>query len=142
MSQDTFAFALVLLCLAVGDISYVRKQGRCISTTAFATGWRPKLPESLRRGCPEIAALIEDMWLTDFRARPAIKDVVARLETCVVVEIVSIVADPSLDYEHSSVEGLLPTLPELIQVSGREQQLELENAELKDRIRILEIAMM
>ena len=85
-SADTFSFALVLLCLARGDIAFVRKQGGIIARTAYYSGWRPRLPKSLRVACPEIAALIKEMWLADFRARPAMKDVVVRLEACVIVE--------------------------------------------------------
>ena len=84
-SQDTFSFSLVLLCLAVGNIAFVRKRGRAIARTAYASGFRYKIPKSLRTACPEIAALIKEMWLTDFRARPAMKDVVVRLEACVFV---------------------------------------------------------
>ena len=85
-TQDTFSFALVLLCLAVGDILFVRKQGGIIATTAYFSGWRPTLSKTLRAGSPEIAALIEQMWLADFRARPAMRDVVVRLEACTVVD--------------------------------------------------------
>jgi hypothetical protein len=86
ITQDTFSFALVLLCLAVGDIAYVRKQGGIIARTAYYSGWRPPVRKSLRVACPEIAALIKEMWLADFRARPAMKDVVVRLEACVIAE--------------------------------------------------------
>ena len=80
ITQDTFSFALVLLCLAVGDIAFVRNRGRGIARTGYASGFRPRIPKPLRKACPEIAVLIEEMWLTDFRARPAMKDVVLRLE--------------------------------------------------------------
>ena len=86
LSQDTFSFALVLLCLAVGDIAYVRKKGGVIARTAYYSGWRPTIRTSLRAACPEIAALIEEMWLADFRARPAMKSVVVRLKACTVVD--------------------------------------------------------
>ena len=89
LSQDTFSFSLVLLCLAVGDIAFVRKRGASIARTSYAMGWRPPLSTTLRTASPEIVALIEEMWLADFRARPAMKDVVARLEACVSVEGVS-----------------------------------------------------
>ena len=82
VSQDTFSFALVLLCLAVGDIAFVRNRGRAIAWNAYASGFRYKLPKPMRKACPEIAALIKEMWVTDFRARPAMKDVTARLEAC------------------------------------------------------------
>ena len=85
LSQDTFSFALVLLCLAVGDIAYVRKKGGIIARTAYFSGWRPTIRKSLRAACPEMAALIKEMWLEDFRARPAMKDVVVRIEACVYV---------------------------------------------------------
>ena len=83
--QDAFSFALVLLCLAVGDIAYVRKKGGIIARTAYYSGWRPAIRKSLRAACPEMAALIKEMWLDDFRARPAMKDVVVRIEACVFV---------------------------------------------------------
>ena len=70
----------------MGDIAFVRNRGRAIARAAYATGFRYKVPKSLRKACPEIAALIKEMWLTDFRARPAMKDVVVRLEACVLVE--------------------------------------------------------
>ena len=84
-TQDTFSFALVLLCLAAGDIEYVHKKHGGKST-AYCTGWRPDVRKSLRVACPEIAALIKEMWLADFRARPAMRDVVVRLEACTVVD--------------------------------------------------------
>ena len=79
LSQDTFSFALVLLCLAVGDIAFVRNRGRAITRTAYASGFRYSLPKSLRTACPEVAALIREMWDDDFRKRPALRDVVVRL---------------------------------------------------------------
>ena len=85
-SQDTFSFSLVLLCLAVGDIAFVRNRGRAIARAAYATGFRYRLPKSLRKACPEIAALIKEMWDGDFRKRPAMKDVVIRLGDCLFVE--------------------------------------------------------
>ena len=64
----------------MGDIAFVRKQGGIIARTAYYSGWRPSVPKTVRDACPEIAALIKEMWLADFRARPAMKDVVDRLE--------------------------------------------------------------
>ena len=77
-SADTFSFALVLLCLAAGNIGYVRKKGRMISRTAYASGWRPPIPGKLRERCPDLASLISEMWDGDFRKRPALKGVVPR----------------------------------------------------------------
>ena len=102
ISQDTFSFALVLLCLATGDISYVSKQGGgTLAYASYETGWRPKVRKSLRTASPEIVALIEEMWLTDFRARPAMKDVAVRLEACV---FVGCVEAPS----HAGAENAVP----------------------------------
>ena len=70
----------------MGDIAFVRKQGGIIATTAYFSGWRPTLSKTLRAVSPELAALIEQMWLADFRARPAMRDVVVRLEACTVVD--------------------------------------------------------
>ena len=70
----------------MGDITYVRRQGGIIARGAYFSGYRPKVPKSLRATYPEIAALVEEMWLADFRARPAMKDVVARLEACSIAE--------------------------------------------------------
>ena len=83
----------------MGDIAYVRKLGRAIASTAYASGFRPTLPNYLRTACPEIAALIKEMWLTDFRERPAMKDVVTRLEACVSVErrMLEVASTPIMD---------------------------------------------
>ena len=70
----------------MGDIAYVRKKGGVIARTAYYSGWRPTIRTSLRAACPEIAALIEEMWLADFRARPAMKSVVVRLKACTDVD--------------------------------------------------------
>ena len=74
----------------MGDIAYVRKKGGVIARTAYNSGWRPTIRMSLRAACPEITALIEEMWLKDFRARPAMNDVVVRLEACTFVGGVTI----------------------------------------------------
>ena len=65
----------------VGDIGYIQTQAQKeAASVRYILGGRPRLPAYLRRGSPEIMALIEEMWRKDFRARPAMKDVVARLE--------------------------------------------------------------
>ena len=80
-SVDTFSFALVLLCLAAGDIAFVSKSaGVVIARTAYLSGWRPVVPGRIRKRCPDLASLITEMWDGDFRKRPALKDVVPRLE--------------------------------------------------------------
>ena len=63
----------------------MRKKGGIVARTAYYSGWRPTIRKSLRAACPEMAALIKEMWLADFRARPAMKDVVVRIEACVSV---------------------------------------------------------
>ena len=79
-SADTFSFALVLLCLAAGDIKFVEKKSGRASRFGYAQGWRPPLPSKLRERCPDLASLITEMWDGDFRKRPARTDVVPRLE--------------------------------------------------------------
>ena len=86
-SADTFSFALVLLCLAVGDIRFVWKRRGAISQTAYATGWRPSIPKRVRVGCPDVAKLITEMWDGDFNKRPALKEVVRRLEAASVAAL-------------------------------------------------------
>ena len=82
--QDTFSLALVLLCLAVGDIGYIRKQARTKpSSVRYVLGDRPIIPATLDFACPDLAKLISEMWDGDFRARPALKAVVPRLEASV-----------------------------------------------------------
>ena len=56
------------------------KLGRKISSTSYSAGWRPTIPTKLDFACPDLATLITEMWVGDFRARPSLKDVVARLE--------------------------------------------------------------
>ena len=110
VSQDTFSFSLVLLCLAVGDISFVRNRGRAISKIAYATGFRYKIPKYLRKACPEIAALIKEMWDGDFRKRPLMKDVVVRLAETAAALLDRKSMKPSLPPE--IVEpGIFSTLP-------------------------------
>ena len=81
-SADTFSFALVLLCLAVGDIRFVQVHARLVgvSMTTYALGWRPKIPPAICEGCQDLAMLILAMWARDFRERPPLRDVVSRLE--------------------------------------------------------------
>ena len=79
-SADTFSFALVLLCLAVGDVDYVRKLGKFVSTSTYATGWRPAIPAELDSACPDLAKLISEMWDHDIHKRPPLKAVVPRIE--------------------------------------------------------------
>ena len=75
-SQDTFSFALVLLCLAVGEIDYVVTHVRNTSVM-YAGGARPPIPESLDS---RVAQLVQDMWQGEFRLRPAMSKVVERIE--------------------------------------------------------------
>lgn len=81
-SVDTFSFALVLLCLAAGDIEYVVKAARVKSSCDYVNGVRPPFPPDLLKGCPAICALISEMWDDDFRSRPSFKSIVPRLEAC------------------------------------------------------------
>ena len=85
----------------MGDIAHIRKKGKILARTAYYSGWRPSIRKSLRAACPEMAALIKEMWQTDFRARPAMSDVVVRLEACVSVGDVAI-DDPEEGSEASS----------------------------------------
>jgi hypothetical protein len=57
-SADTFSFALVLLCLAVGDICYVGKLARQVPSLWYAQGCRPVIPALLDSACPDLAKLI------------------------------------------------------------------------------------
>ena len=79
-SADTFSFGLVLLCLAVGNIAYLQTRGRLVTTSSYALGWRPPIPDVVSDGCADLAALIAKMWDGDFRKRPSLKLVVSRLE--------------------------------------------------------------
>ena len=75
-SADTFSFALLLLCLAVGNIRHVQQCGRFMSAVTYATGWRPSIPGVLHKEHPELVMLILRMWQPDFRMRPPMRDVV------------------------------------------------------------------
>ena len=136
-TQDTFSFALVLLCLAVGDIAFVRKQGGIIARTAYFSGWRPKLRKSLRTECPEIATLIEEMWLADFRARPAMKDVVVRLEACVSVEDASNDSETSTPDESVMKEAAPPSSEQINILEATVRDLQLVYVALKEEIMAL-----
>ena len=78
--QDTFAFALLLLCLASGDIDLVKwAVHSAAGGKSYLDGWRP----SFRPPSIILSRLICAMWSDDYRQRPAMKDVVAQLEACV-----------------------------------------------------------
>ena len=96
-SVDTFSFSLVLLCLAVGDIGYVRKHARRNMSTAYALGYRPPIPALLDFSCPDLASLIGEMWLDDFRARPPLNAVVPRLEAASSADLKDF--DPACDFD-------------------------------------------
>ena len=143
LSQDTFSFALVLLCLARGDIAFVRKQGGILARTAYYSGWRPTVPKSLRAACPEIAALIKEMWLADFRARPAMKDVVVRLEACVSVgDAVSYVeVGSALSSAEDKDENASQTKTEdTLRAEIKALKAQVEKADARHRVDRLEIA--
>ena len=112
----------------------------------YAHGKRPKLPAYLRHGCPEIAALIEEMWLTDFRARPAMKDVVARLEACTTIDCevgaeapqVEDVADAASTEEQSELEAIVGAQQlEIEELKARSRAVEDEAAELRAEVAAL-----
>ena len=81
-SADTFSCALVLLCLAAGDIKHVRESyvSARPARDTYCTGWRPPITGMLAVGEPQLVVLILKMWQPDFRLRPSMRDVVASLE--------------------------------------------------------------
>ena len=82
-SADTFSFSLVLLCIAVGDMKHLqRSAGKFFSMAAFASGWRPPIPQGISQHSPDLSSLVSSMWQTDFRQRPRMADVVTALEDC------------------------------------------------------------
>merc|ERR1712032_333898 len=83
-SVDTFAYALVLLCLAIGDIHYVLRATKesCSGAQCYVGGWRPSVPDTLRNTMPELVELIEACWHQDFRVRPTMRGVVVSLNEC------------------------------------------------------------
>ena len=74
--QDTYAYALVLLCLAVGEIDFVQRAHRRGITPL---GWRPTVPQQVG---DSLKAMIEDMWQEDHTRRPTFERVVPRLQQC------------------------------------------------------------
>ena len=70
---DTYSFALVLLCLYLGSINYVSDwYSHDVGIRA-----RPPIPSSVSE--TDVAALIQEMWCDDFRKRPRLHTVLARL---------------------------------------------------------------
>ena len=128
----------------MGDIAFVRNRGRAIARTAYASRFRYKIPKSMRKACPEIAALIVEMWDGDFRKRPPMSDVVVRLEACATVEGV-VASDEHLNsdepHEHplkaidqepeAIVRALRPAEFEIKAFSARLKESRLEVAKLK-----------
>ena len=79
--QDTFSYALVLLCLAMGDIRYIRNQARQRpGKLDYIWGKRPTIPDELQEAAPELIALIKEMWAQNFRKRPPFSAIVPRLQ--------------------------------------------------------------
>ena len=54
-----------------------------IGQTSYALGWRPPIPLSLSESSPELVQLIKEMWSQDMFARPAMRDVVSKLENII-----------------------------------------------------------
>ena len=139
-AQDTFSFALVLLCLAVGEIDYIKVQSaKRPPNTNFSDGWRPPIPISLQSASPKIVSLIESMWANDFRARPAMKDVVGWLKTCDSVaqewsdanDIVHTIRETPLATMNITRSDWLAMKTELRDNKTRIKELEARNANLK-----------
>ena len=85
--------------------------------------------------CPEIAALIEEMWLTDFRARPAMSDVVVRLEACAAVEGV-VASDEDLNPDEPPHEHPLEAIDqEPAAIVRALRHAELENKAFSARLK-------
>jgi len=79
-SVDTFSFSLVLISLIVGEVDFVIKsQTNGWPQLAYIKGWRPRIPGQVDVDHPGLVRLVEAMWQTDFRGRPAMRDVVATL---------------------------------------------------------------
>ena len=80
--QDTFSFALVLLCFATGDIDYLEHMRQFnYQCTRYYLGRRPPIPDQFidNVNSEVLRGLINSMWQQDFRARPAMKAVKAVL---------------------------------------------------------------
>ena len=62
---DTFAFALVLVCLAASDMLYLRKQltkaGVRFRAETYVLKWRPELPENVKTSRHKLGRMIMDM---------------------------------------------------------------------------------
>merc|ERR1712045_241354 len=95
-SADTFSFGLVLLCLATGDIDYIRrKRDKYFSPTSYAGGFRPPIPDELETGIPQLAKLIKSCWADNPRMRPAMRDVVEIL-SCIEIKPLDLSKSTSL----------------------------------------------
>ena len=150
--QDTFSFSLVLLCLSLGNIGHIRTLAlKKPASVRYTHGGRPRLPKSLHRACPQIVALIEEMWRADFRARPMMKDVTARLEACTFNIIsgttssakeVGIIGGSSLcdevADELTTTTGLMTELTADM-MSERIRELEVKNEQLEVKNEKLEV---
>ena len=85
--------------------------------------------------CPEIAVLIKEMWQTDFRARPAMKDVVVRLEVCTFggCEAINLEEDTEDRDESADQTKTEDVLRAEIKALRAEQKLELKALRAENR---------
>ena len=84
-TQDTFSFALLLLCLGLGDMNYLFSL-RFTGAIRYYLGGRPVIPAEFDFDNPELVRLIVSMWQPDFRLRPSMKVVLATLTNLAAVE--------------------------------------------------------
>jgi len=127
---DTFSFGLVLLCLAVGDIEFVRlASSAATGNETYLNGWRPPF----RFPSGEIANLIRAMWSGNFRQRPAMKDVVGRLKASVSLfedDVATAAEEPASE---SLAYSVVPITEHALQATNRVLLLEVQKLKAKVR---------
>ena len=128
--MDTFSFGLVLLCLAVGDIEFVRlASSAATGNETYLNGWRPPF----RFPSGEIANLIRAMWSGDFRQRPAMKDVVGRLKASVSLFEVDVATAAEEPASESLAYSVVPVTEHALQATNRVLLLEVQKLKAKVR---------
>ena len=91
---------------------------------SYSDGWRPPF----KHPSGDLAQLIRAMWSEDYRLRPAMKDVVDKLETCV-----SLDDDGEADTAPLHLPLASLTTEQSLQAVVREQRLEIEKLKARAR---------
>ena len=128
--MDTFSFALVLLCVALGDVRFLHKLNKKQTNYAYGEQFRPRIPKMLAQRAPVgLICLIKEMWQASLSQRPHMTEVVARLEAFEKFEVN--IADEQLPGNGDEIPDDEEELSMVISVAEHEAALAAQREELR-----------